>query len=70
MYGGTYDFSGTKIITVYAEHPRSLPAMASRHTVHPEHLRSLPSMASRHTVHPEHKKATEIQSLFCMYSIS
>jgi hypothetical protein len=56
MYGGTYDFSGTKIITVYAEHPRSLPSIASRHTVHPEHLRSLPSMASRHTVHPEHKK--------------
>jgi len=59
MDGGTYDFSGTKIITVYAGHPRSLPSMpsmASRHTVHPEHLRSLPSMASRHTVHPEHKK--------------
>jgi hypothetical protein len=56
MDAGTYDLSGTKIMTIYPEHRRSLPSMATRHTVHPEHRRSLPSMATRHTVHPEHKK--------------
>jgi len=55
---GTYDLSGTKIMTVHPEHRHSLPSMAPCHTVHPEHRHSLPSMAPCHTVHPEHKKAT------------
>jgi len=38
---GTYDLSGTKIMTVHPEHRRSLPSMASRHTVHPEHKKRL-----------------------------
>ncbi|MFT5023856.1 MAG: hypothetical protein ACI9O3_001461, partial [Colwellia sp.] len=37
MDGGTYDLSGTKIMTVHPEHIRSLPSLAPRYTVHPEH---------------------------------
>jgi hypothetical protein len=40
---GTYDLSGTKIMTVHPEHRRSLPSMATRHTVHPEHKKPLNS---------------------------
>jgi len=57
---GTYDLSGTKIMTVHPVIRRSLPSMAPRHTVHPVIRRSLPSMAPRHTVHPVHKKAAKI----------
>jgi len=41
MDGGTYDLSGTKIMTAHPEHRRSLPSMAPRHTAHPEHKKSL-----------------------------
>jgi len=37
---GTYDLSGTKIMTVHPEHRHSLPSMAVRHTVHPEHKKA------------------------------
>ncbi|MEW6990241.1 hypothetical protein AADZ91_06065, partial [Colwelliaceae bacterium 6441] len=61
---GTYDLSGTKIMTVHPEHRCSLPSMASQHTVHPEHRCSLPSMASQHTVHPEHKKTAQLSGFY------
>ena len=40
MDGGTYDLSGTKIMTVHPEHTRSLSSMTPRHTVHPEHKKA------------------------------
>jgi len=41
MDAGTYDLSGTKIMTVRPEYRHSLPSMAPRHTVRPEHKNEL-----------------------------
>ncbi|MFT5023888.1 MAG: hypothetical protein ACI9O3_001493, partial [Colwellia sp.] len=34
MDGGTYDLSGTKIMTVHPEHIHSLPSLAPRYCLH------------------------------------
>jgi len=56
MDAGTYDLSGTEIMTARPVHRRSYASMHPRHTVHPVHRRSYASMHPRHTVHPVHKK--------------
>jgi hypothetical protein len=54
--GGTYDLSGTKIMTVYVQGCTNALKDRMSEKGHPEHRRSLPSVAPRHTVRPEHKK--------------
>ena len=53
---GTYDLSGTKIMTVDVQGCTNALKGRMPEKGKPEHRRSLPSMSSRHTVHPEHKK--------------
>mgnify|MGYP006939814117 CR=1 FL=1 len=43
MDAGTYDLSGTEIMTVHPVHRCSLPSNAPQHTVHPVHKKPVAS---------------------------
>ena len=54
---GTYDLSGTKIMTVDVQGCTNDLKDRMSEKGHPEHRRSFPSVPSRHTVHPEHRRS-------------
>ena len=51
---GTYDLSGTKIMTVDVQGCTNALKDRMSEKGHPEHIRSYASMPPRYTVHPEH----------------